>query len=106
MAARACSTWACALAPRFGHGCGPRLQGLLAACFLTLEYGHARLPQPLFIVRGAGFGLGNIGPRFFDGAFGPAVPFRQHFGQGFVHHGGINAEQQNDKDDGRHGPEQ
>ena len=106
MPARACSTWALRPGPRLGHSCGARLQSLLAVCFLTLKYGHARFPQPLFILRGAGFSLGNVGPRFFDGAFRPAVPLRQDLGQRLVHHGGIDAEQQNDKDDSGHGPEQ
>src|SRR6185369_9759268 len=92
--------------PSLGHSFGPRLDRLLTMCFLTLKYDHARFPQPLFIVRGARFSLGNVGPRFFDGAFRSAVSFRQDLSQRLVHHGDIGAQQQNDKNDSRHGPEQ
>ena len=92
--------------PRFGHRRRSRLQRQLPARFLTLEYRHARFPQALLIFRGSGLSLGDVGARLFDRALGPATPFGQHFNQRFVHDRGVNAEQQDDQDNGRHGPEQ
>ena len=94
------------LGPRLGNCSGSSLQGRLTARFLTLEQGHARFPQPLLVVRGSRFGLGNIGPRFFDRALGPAAPLGQHRDQGFVHNSAVNEIQQHNKDNGGHGPEQ
>ena len=62
------------LGSRLGDGRSPGLQRLLAARLLRLEHRHARFAQPLLVLRGARFGLGNVGSRLFDGAFGPAAP--------------------------------
>ncbi len=94
------------LGSRLGDRRGTCLQRQLTARFLTLEYGHTRFPQPLLIFRCARFGLGDVGLRLLDRAFGSAVPLRQHLYQRLVHDRGVNAEQQHDKDDSWNGPEQ
>ena len=66
------------LGARFRHSRGASLYSYLATRFLTLKNGHASLTKALFVLCCARFSLGNVGPRFFDGAFGPAAPFGQH----------------------------
>jgi hypothetical protein len=92
--------------PGFCNRCGSRLQRLLAARFLALEYRHARFPQTLLVIRGSRFGLGNIRSRFLDRPFGEASPLGQHLHQRLVYDRRINAIQQNNEYDGGYGPEQ
>jgi len=66
--------------------CGrSRLEGLLAACFLPFEHRQAGFTQALFVLGGARFSRGDVGPGLLYRAFGFAATVGQHLRQRLVY---------------------
>ena len=71
------------------HGLAAGLRRLLAAGFLVLENLLAGFAKALLVIRGARFGGGDVGARFFHRALGAIAALGQHGGQRTMHQKGI-----------------